>query len=179
MVSKSTLHRISAIRDRRRAIVGLTLRVGRHVPTAADPLQDVVARICPASLLLLGPPGVGRTTVLREVARRLADAGRRVVIVDSATKSRSGSVATRVLLHDEYAAPKVGNSTTSRSGSGTHLETRRIIADEISTRQERRCAHDCTARRCVGCDGARRKSAIATEESRTARARWRRAGRHC
>jgi stage III sporulation protein SpoIIIAA len=80
-----TLHRISAIRNRHQAIVGLTCRVGRAVTGTVDIIRDVIET--GESLLLLGPPGVGKTTLLREAARVLADEmGRRVVVVDTSNE---------------------------------------------------------------------------------------------
>jgi stage III sporulation protein SpoIIIAA len=78
-----TLHRISAIRNREEKIVGLTLRVGRAVYGTIDIIQDIVDS--GNSILLLGRPGVGKTTMLREVARVLADR-KRVVIVDTSNE---------------------------------------------------------------------------------------------
>lgn len=60
-----TLHRISAIRNRKGAIIGLTCRVGRAVSGSANLLQDLVQD--GASLLFIGPPGVGKTTIIRLV----------------------------------------------------------------------------------------------------------------
>jgi len=80
-----TLHRISAIRNRNGKIIGLTLRVGRTVSDTIGPIQDLV--FSGKSILLLGKPGVGKTTMLREVARVLADDGnKRVVIVDTSNE---------------------------------------------------------------------------------------------
>ena len=59
-----TLHRISAIRNRRNEVIGLTCRVGRAVLGTVDILRDVVES--GKSLLLLGRPGIGKTTLLRE-----------------------------------------------------------------------------------------------------------------
>jgi stage III sporulation protein SpoIIIAA len=78
-----TLHRISAIRNRRSHIVGLTCRVGRAVYGTTDIVKDLIESS--KSLLLLGRPGVGKTTLLREAARLLAES-KRVVIVDTSNE---------------------------------------------------------------------------------------------
>lgn len=78
-----TLHRISAIRNRRGAVVGLTLRVGRAVYGTVDIIQDIVES--GKSVLILGRPGIGKTTLLREAARILAES-KRVVIVDTSNE---------------------------------------------------------------------------------------------
>jgi stage III sporulation protein SpoIIIAA len=81
----ATLHRISALRNRRGAIVGLTLRVGRAVTGIVDILRDLIES--GQSILLMGRPGLGKTTMLREIARVLADEGqKRVVIVDTSNE---------------------------------------------------------------------------------------------
>jgi stage III sporulation protein SpoIIIAA len=80
-----TLHRVSAIRNRAGRIVGLTCRVGRAVGGTAEILRDIVES--GQSVLLLGRPGIGKTTMLRECARILADDQRkRVVIVDTSNE---------------------------------------------------------------------------------------------
>jgi len=80
-----TLHRVSAIRNRAGRIVGLTCRVGRAVTGTGEIIRDIV--IGGQSILLLGRPGVGKTTILRECARVLADDLRkRVVIVDTSNE---------------------------------------------------------------------------------------------
>ena len=80
-----TLHRISAIRNRGGKIVGLTVRVGRAVYGTIRIIEDLV--LTGKSVLLLGRPGVGKTTMLREVARVLADdALRRVIVVDTSNE---------------------------------------------------------------------------------------------
>src|SRR5512139_1317841 len=78
-----TLHRISAIRNRRGHIVGLTCRVGRAVYGTIDIIQDLIES--GKSLLILGRPGIGKTTMLREAARILAD-NIRVVVVDTSNE---------------------------------------------------------------------------------------------
>lgn len=78
-----SLHRISAIRNRHNRIVGLTCRVGRAVYGTIDIIEDLING--GESLLLLGRPGIGKTTMLREAARILAEE-RRVVIVDTSNE---------------------------------------------------------------------------------------------
>lgn len=80
-----TLHRISAIRNRKGEIIGLTLRVGRAVFGTIEHIRDQVE--IGKSVLLLGPPGVGKTTRLREIARVLADDfSKRVVVIDTSNE---------------------------------------------------------------------------------------------
>ena len=80
-----TLHRVSAIRNRGGRIVGLTCRVGRAVGGTAEIIRDLA--LTGKSILLLGRPGIGKTTILRECARLLADEQRkRVVIVDTSNE---------------------------------------------------------------------------------------------
>ncbi len=78
-----TLHRISGIRNRRGQVVGLTCRVGRAVYGTSEIIQDIIES--GKSMLLLGAPGVGKTTLLREAARLLAEQ-KRVVIVDTSNE---------------------------------------------------------------------------------------------
>ncbi len=78
-----TLHRIAAIRNRKGDIVGLTCRVGRAVYGTIAIIQDIIES--GKSILLLGRPGVGKTTMLREAARVLAET-KRVIIVDTSNE---------------------------------------------------------------------------------------------
>lgn len=78
-----TLHRISAIRNRQGQAVGLTCRVGRAVYGTIEIVQDVIES--GSSVLLVGRPGVGKTTMLREAARVLAET-RRVIVVDTSNE---------------------------------------------------------------------------------------------
>ncbi len=106
-----TLHRISCIRNRQGKIVGLTCRVGRAVFGTIEIIRDIVES--GKSILLLGRPGVGKTTILRESARVLSE-NKRVVIVDTSNeiggdgdiphpaigKSRRMQVPTPALQHE-------------------------------------------------------------------------------
>jgi len=67
---EKTLHRISGIFNRQGEVVGLTCRVGRAVYGTIEPLKDII--VSDKNLLLLGKPGVGKTTLLREAARVLS-----------------------------------------------------------------------------------------------------------
>ncbi len=106
-----TLHRISGIRNRRGSIVGLTSRVGRAVYGTIDIIQDLIES--GKSVLILGRPGIGKTTMLREAARILSERNR-VIIVDTSNeiggdgdvphpavgKARRMQVATPSLQHE-------------------------------------------------------------------------------
>ncbi len=81
---EQTLHRVSAIRNRAGRIIGLTCRVGRALVGTVDIIFDVVRS--GRSFCLLGAPGVGKTTILRECARVLSDDRKRVVIVDTSNE---------------------------------------------------------------------------------------------
>lgn len=82
---EGTLHRISALRNRRNQIIGLTMRIGRTITGTVDLIRDLVEG--GANTLLLGRPGIGKTTRLREIARIMADElGKRVVIVDTSNE---------------------------------------------------------------------------------------------
>ncbi|MFN3360203.1 MAG: R3H domain-containing nucleic acid-binding protein [Pseudanabaenaceae cyanobacterium] len=80
-----TLHRISAIRNRKGQIIGLTCRVGRAIYGSSELIRDLIET--GKSILLLGKPGMGKTTALREIARILADEmNKRVVIIDTSNE---------------------------------------------------------------------------------------------
>ena len=80
-----TLHRISAIRNRSGDVIGLTCRIGRAVEGTVDMIQDIVES--GQNCLFLGPPGIGKTTLLREVARILSTvSGKRVIVVDTSNE---------------------------------------------------------------------------------------------
>ncbi len=82
---EKTLHRISAIRNRSGEVIGLTCRVGRAVFGTIGMIRDLVET--GRSILMLGRPGVGKTTALREIARVLADdLQKRVVIIDTSNE---------------------------------------------------------------------------------------------
>jgi stage III sporulation protein AA len=80
-----TLHRVSAIRNRTGDILGLTFRIGKAVVGTVQIIRDVIES--GQNCLFLGPPGIGKTTLLRETARVLSDeTQRRVIVVDTSNE---------------------------------------------------------------------------------------------
>lgn len=80
-----TLHRISCIRNREGIIIGLTCRIGRCIVGSIGIIRDLLDSN--KSLLILGKPGVGKTTLIREISRVLSDeVEKRVVIIDTANE---------------------------------------------------------------------------------------------
>lgn len=80
-----TLHRISCIRNRRFLINGLTCRIGRGIFGSISLIRDLLE--AEQSILILGPPGVGKTTIIREISRILAnEMGKRVIIIDTSNE---------------------------------------------------------------------------------------------
>ncbi len=134
-----TLHRISAIRNRRGDVVGLTCRVGRAVYGTIDILQDIIE--AGHNVLLLGPPGVGKTTLLREAARVLAET-RRVVIVDTSNEiGGDGDVphpAVGRARRMQVAKPHLQHEVMIEAVENHNPET--IVIDEIGRELEARAA---------------------------------------
>lgn len=132
-----TLHRISAIRNRRGDIVGLTCRVGRAIQGTIDIIRDLVAS--GRSILMLGRPGVGKTTKLREIARILSDDyGKRVVVIDTSNE---------IAGDGDIPHPAIGRARRMQVISPAHQHAvmieavenhtpEVIVIDEISTEQE-------------------------------------------
>jgi stage III sporulation protein SpoIIIAA len=82
---KKTLHRISSLRNRQGSVIGLTCRIGRAIFGTVSIIRDLLEQ--KKSILLLGRPGVGKTTAIREIARVLADGmQKRVIIIDTSNE---------------------------------------------------------------------------------------------
>jgi len=136
-----TLHRISAIRNRNGYIIGLTCRVGRAVFGTAKLIQDFVES--GKSVLLLGKPGIGKTTMLREVARVLADdLKKRVVVIDTSNEiAGDGDIPHPAIGHArrmQVATPVKQHAVMIEAVENHMPEV--IIIDEIGTELEAQAA---------------------------------------
>src|SRR5580700_1040572 len=132
-----TLHRISAIRNRQGKIVGLTCRIGRAVYGTIDIIQDVVES--GKSILMLGRPGRGKTTKLREVARVLSEElKKRVVIVDTSNEiAGDGDIPHPAIgraRRMQVATPEEQHNVMIEAVENHMPEV--IVIDEIGTEQE-------------------------------------------
>ena len=136
-----TLHRISAVRNRAGRVIGLTCRVGRAVFGTVAMVRDLLDS--GQSLLLLGRPGVGKTTALREIARVLADdLGRRVMVIDTSNEiAGDGDIPHPAIGRArrlQVARPQLQHRVMIEAVQNHMPEV--IVIDEIGTEAEARAA---------------------------------------
>ena len=136
-----TLHRISAIRNRSGEVVGLTCRVGRAVFGTVAMVRDLLD--AGQSLLLMGRPGVGKTTALREIARVLADElGKRVVVIDTSNEiAGDGDIPHPAIgraRRMQVARPELQHEVMIEAVENHMPEV--IVIDEIGTEREAQAA---------------------------------------
>jgi len=136
-----TLHRISAVRNRNGQIIGLTCRVGRAIFGTVRIIQDLVES--DKSVLLLGRPGVGKTTILREVARVLADDfKKRVIVVDTSNEiAGDGDIPHPAIGHArrmQVPTPSMQHAVMIEAVENHMPQV--IIVDEIGTELEAQAA---------------------------------------
>ena len=136
-----TLHRISAVRNRSGHVIGLTCRVGRAVFGTVAMVRDLLDS--GESLLLLGRPGVGKTTALREIARVLADdLGRRVMVIDTSNEiAGDGDIPHPAIGRArrlQVARPQLQHRVMIEAVENHMPEV--IVIDEIGSEQEAQAA---------------------------------------
>jgi len=132
-----TLHRISGIKNRKGRIIGLTCRVGRSIQGTVDIIRDLVES--GRSILILGIPGIGKTTKLREIARILSlEIAKRVIVIDTSNEiAGDGDIPHPAIgraRRMQVSTPEKQHSIMIEAVENHMPEV--IIIDEISTEAE-------------------------------------------
>jgi stage III sporulation protein SpoIIIAA len=132
-----TLHRISCIRNRTGKVIGLTCRIGRVIMGTINIIRDLVES--GKSILFLGPPGVGKTTKLREITRVLADElEKRVIVIDTSNEiAGDGDVAHPAIgsaRRMQVSHPNLQHAVMIEAVENHTPEV--IVIDEIGTEEE-------------------------------------------
>ena len=136
-----TLHRISCIRNRQGLVIGLTCRVGRAMYGTINSIRDLLES--GKSILILGKPGVGKTTMVREIARVLAnEMEKRVVIIDTSNEIAGDSDVPHIGI-GRARRMQVSRTDLQRKVMIEAVENHMpevIVIDEIGTELEARAA---------------------------------------
>mmetsp|Transcript_30479 Transcript_30479/g.46678 ORF Transcript_30479/g.46678 Transcript_30479/m.46678 type:complete len:1009 (-) Transcript_30479:399-3425(-) len=141
------LHRISAIRNRQSDIIGLTMRVGRHVNGNASMISDLLFQDSSKSILFMGEPGSGKTTVIREVTRLLAETNN-VFIVDTSNEiAGDGDVPHPCVGHARrMMVPKLDKQGSVMIECVQNHTPHLMVIDEIGRPAEVESARTCKQR---------------------------------
>ncbi len=135
-----TLHRISAMLNRNGRIIGLTIRVGRAIYGSAQIIGDLLD--LGKSILIMGPPGIGKTTKLREIARVVAQKGKRVVVVDTSNEIAGEGDIPHLGIGEarrmQVLRPELQHAVMIEAVENHMPEV--VIVDEIGTEMEARAA---------------------------------------
>ncbi|GIW21785.1 MAG: hypothetical protein KatS3mg068_0792 [Candidatus Sericytochromatia bacterium] len=134
---EKTLHRISGIQNRKGEIIGLTCRVGRAIKGSVDIIKDLIKT--GKNILIMGEPGVGKTTKLREIARILStEIGKRVIVIDTSNEIAGDGDIPHLAIgrarRMQVTNPKEQHSVMIEAVENHMPEV--IIIDEISTSEE-------------------------------------------
>ncbi len=135
---EGTLHRVSVRRDSGGRVIGFTIRIARALPGIAEPLRPYLEGGNP-SLLIIGPPGVGKTTLLRDVARILSEVyGRRAAIIDTSGEiAGEGTVPHPIIGYaSRFAVQDPSRQAHAMLEAVANHSPRVVIIDEISSREE-------------------------------------------
>lgn len=144
------LHRISAMRDLKLRIYGLTMRVGRAVTGNADMITDLVlsenesrsGEVNGVSLLIMGVPGTGKTTIVREVSRLLAERVNVVVVDTSNEICGDGMIPHASLgLARRMMVPSIEHQSRVMLECLQNHTPDVIVVDEIGRKTEVQAAH--------------------------------------